>query len=57
MSREEMLNNLIATFGFEAKPTVRFANMMTTSLTDRGLAHMYKLFISEASYFLNEEDD
>ena len=57
MSREEMLNNLIATFGFEAEPTVRFANMMKTSLTDRGLAHMYKLFMAEASYFLNEEDD
>lgn len=55
MSREEMLNNLIATFGFEAKPTVRYANMMTT-LTDRGLARLYKFFMASASYFLNEED-
>lgn len=56
MSREEMLNSLIATFGFEAVPTVRYANMMAT-LTDRGLARLYKFFMAKASHFLNEEDD
>ncbi len=55
MTKDDMLNNLITTFGFEARPTVRYANMMTI-LTDRGLTHLYKFFMASASYFLNEED-